>query len=163
MSDYCNFWNTERWKSFNLYFSIKHLFQLQKHIPKWRWRFAKNSWRLFVKKLKLSSSSDYPIMFKFASLWHKHLLRNYKWHVRLPMSAFATAISNTLSKHQLFTRNFAFKLFHVPLLLITVEVKNAICNSLITMFTTSWRNLIKIGWSELYKMLSFFTKSRFKC
>ena len=27
-----------------------------------------------------------------ASLWHKHLLRNYKWHFRLPMSAFATAI-----------------------------------------------------------------------
>ena len=43
-----------------------------------------------------------------------------------------------------------------PLLLITVEVKNTICNSLITMFTTSWRNLIKIGWSELYKILSFF-------
>ena len=53
--------------------------------------------------------------------------------------------------------------FVFPLLLITVEVKNTICNSLITMFTTSWRNLIKIGWSELYKILSFFTKSRFKC
>ena len=51
----------------------------------------------------------------FASLWHKHLLRNYKWHFRLPMSAFATAISNTLSKHQLFTLNFAFKLFHVSI------------------------------------------------
>ena len=37
----------------------------------------------------------------FASMWHKHLLRNYKWHFRLPMSAFATAIWNTLSKHQL--------------------------------------------------------------
>ena len=35
--------------------------------------------------------------------------------------------------------------FMFPLLLITVEVKNTICNSLITMFTTSWRNLIKIG------------------
>ena len=50
-----------------------------------------------------------------------------------------------------------------PLILITVEVKNTICNSLITMFTTSWRNLIKIGWSELelYKMLSFFYKKPF--
>ena len=46
-----------------------------------------------------------------------------------------------------------------PLLLVTVEGKNTICNSLITMFTTSWRNLIKIGWSELYKILSFFTKT----
>ena len=43
----------------------------------------------------------------FASLWHKHLLRNYKWHFRLPMSAFTMAIWNTLSKHQLFTLNFA--------------------------------------------------------
>ena len=51
----------------------------------------------------------------FASLWHKHLLRNYKWHFRLPMSAFATAIWNTLSKHQLFTLNFAFQLFHVSI------------------------------------------------
>ena len=51
----------------------------------------------------------------FGSLWHKHLLRNYKWHFRLPMSAFATAIWNTLSKHQLFTLNFAFQLFHVSI------------------------------------------------
>ena len=51
----------------------------------------------------------------FANLWHKHLLRNYKWHFRLPMSALATAISNTLSKHQLFTLNFAFQLFHVSI------------------------------------------------
>ena len=35
--------------------------------------------------------------------------------------------------------------FMFPLLLITVEVKNTIYNSLITMFTTSWRNLIEIG------------------
>ena len=46
-------------------------------------------------------------------MWHKHLLRNYKWHFRLPMSAFATTVWNTLSKHQLFTLNFAFKLFRV--------------------------------------------------
>ena len=51
----------------------------------------------------------------FASLWHKHFLRNYKWHFWLPMSAFATVIWNTLSKHQLFTLNFAFKFFHVSI------------------------------------------------
>ena len=51
----------------------------------------------------------------FVSLWHKHLFRNYKWHFRLLMSAFATAIWNTLSKHQLFTLNFAFQLFHVSI------------------------------------------------
>ena len=31
------------------------------------------------------------------------------------MSAFATAIWNTLSKHQLYTLNFALKLFHVSI------------------------------------------------
>ena len=53
----------------------------------------------------------------FTSLWHKHLLRNYKWHFRLPMSAFATALWNTLSKNQLFTLNFAFKLFYVSIVI----------------------------------------------
>ena len=51
----------------------------------------------------------------FATLWHKHLLMNYKWHFRLSMSAFAMAIWNTLSKHQLFTLKFAFQLFHVSI------------------------------------------------
>ena len=65
----------------------------------------------------LSKSSKFYLVriircLNFSSMWHKYLLRNYKWHVRLPMSAFATAIWNNLSKHQLFTLNFAFKLFH---------------------------------------------------
>ena len=40
-------------------------FSYKKHVQKWRRRFVKNSWRLFVKKLKILSSSDYPIMLKF--------------------------------------------------------------------------------------------------
>ena len=91
-----------------------------------------------------------------ASVWHTHLLRNYKCHFRLPMSAFATAIWNTLSKHQLFTLKFAFQLFHVSTAIDNCRSQNTICNSLITMFTTSWANLIKIGWSELYKISRFF-------
>ena len=69
----------------------------------------------------LSKSSKFYLVWiirkrsNFASLWHKPLLQNYKWHFRLPMSAFATAIWNTPSKHQLFTHNFAFKLFHVSI------------------------------------------------
>ena len=40
-------------------------------------------------------SKYYPVWVKrygsiFSNLWHKHLLKNYKWHFRLPMSAFAT-------------------------------------------------------------------------
>ena len=90
-------------------------FSYRKHVPKWLRRFVKNSWRPFVKNSKF-----YPVQIiwkcsHFASLSHKHVLRNYKWHFRLSMSAFATAISNTLSKHQLFTLNFAFQLFHVSI------------------------------------------------
>ena len=96
----------------------------------------------------------------FASLWHKHLLRNYKWDFRLPMSAFAMATYRNINFSHLILRSSSFMF---PLLLIIVEVKNTICNSLITMFNTSWRNLIKIGWSELYKILSFFTKTLFTC
>ena len=69
----------------------------------------------------LSKSSKFYLVWiiqkcsHFASLWHRHLLRNYKWHFRLPMSVFATAIWNTLSKQQLFTLNFAFQLFHISI------------------------------------------------
>ena len=83
----------------------------------------------------------------FANLWNKHLLRNYKWHFRLLMSAFATVIWNTLLKHQLFTLNFAFQLFHVSIAIDNCRSQKYICNSLITMFTTSWRNLIKMNWN----------------
>ena len=51
----------------------------------------------------------------FASLWHKHLIRNYKWNFRLPMSAFATVTRNTLLDQQLFTQIFVFKLFHISI------------------------------------------------
>ena len=40
-------------------------FSYRKNVPKWHRRFVKNSWRLFVKKLKILSSSDFLIMFKF--------------------------------------------------------------------------------------------------
>ena len=92
----------------------------------------------------------------FASLLHKHLLRNYKWH-------FDFRCQHLQRQNEIPYRNINFShlilhssSFMFPLLLITVEVKNTIRNSLITMFTTSWRNLIKIGWSELYKILSLF-------
>ena len=69
----------------------------------------------------LSKSSKFYLVWiiwkcsNFVWLWHKHLSRNYKWHFRLPMWDFATAIWNTLSKHQLFTLYFAFQLFHVSI------------------------------------------------
>ena len=93
----------------NICFSYRNMFQngadaLSKIVDAF---LSKSSKFYLVRIIRLCSN--------FASLWHKHLLRNYKWHFRLPMSAFATAISNTLSKHQLFTLSFAFKLFHVSI------------------------------------------------
>ena len=52
-------------------------------------------------------------MIKFASLWHKHLLRNHIWNFRLSMSALTTVTRNTLLEHELFTQNFCIKLFHI--------------------------------------------------
>ena len=49
----------------------------------------------------------------FSGFWHKHLLWNYKWNFRPLMSAFATVTRNTPLEHQLFSRIFAIKLFHV--------------------------------------------------
>ena len=36
VSNYCNFWNNERWKSCFKYFSVMKLFHLQKPLSKWR-------------------------------------------------------------------------------------------------------------------------------
>ena len=48
--------------------------------------------------------------------------------------------------------------FIFTLLLLTVYVQSIICNSLLTMFTTAWQNLNKIGWSQLHKIWIFFDK-----
>ena len=56
------------------------------------------------------------------------------------MSAFDTVIRNTLLEQQLFTQIFASKLFHVSNTIAkSLQVRNTICNSLITKFTTSWQ------------------------
>ena len=93
----------------NICFSYRNVFQngvdaLSKIVDAF---LSKNSKFYLVRIIRKCSN--------FASLWQKHLLRNYQWHFRLPMSAFATAIWNNLSKHQLFTLNFAFQLFHVSI------------------------------------------------
>ena len=51
----------------------------------------------------------------FANLWRWHLLWNYKWIFRLPISTFATVTRKTVLKRQLLTLIFAFKLFHVSI------------------------------------------------
>ena len=52
---------------------------------------------LFCQKAHFSKFRSSENVQLCASLWDKHLLRNYKWHVRLQVSAFATALWNTLS------------------------------------------------------------------
>ena len=93
----------------NICFSYRNMFQngvdtLSKIVDAF---LSKNSKFCLVRIIRNCSN--------FVSLWHKHLLRNCRWHFRLPMSGFAMAIWNTLSKHQLFTLNFSFQLFHVSI------------------------------------------------
>ena len=76
----------------------------------------------------------------FASLWHKYLLwytdgiSGFRWQ-----NFFATVIRNNLLEHQhrfLYSSSFMF-----PLLLLTVEVENTICDSLLFLPQTGkiWR------------------------
>ena len=53
------------------------------------------------------------------------------------------------------------RFFIFPLLLLTVEVQNTICNSLLTIVTTSLQNLNKIGWCQLHKICIYLTKNVF--
>ena len=87
---------------------------------------------------------------------NKCLLRNYKCNFRLPMSSIATVTRN--NPLQLFTRIFHSISFSFPLLLLPVKVQNNICNSLLTILTTSLQNLNKIGRSELNKIWIYLTK-----
>ena len=122
---------------------------------------CQNSWRLFVKKLKIYLVRIIRWCSNFASLWHKHLLRNYKIN---DISDFRC--QHLQRQYEIPYRNINFShlilrssSFMLPLLLITVEVKNIICNSLITMFTTSWRNLIKIADDPNTKFWAFLQKA----
>ena len=72
--DYHNFWNFEKQLSKNQEFTLKQLFQLQKHFAKWRQRFGKSGSKkvgFFVKKLKFLQISDNTIWFQF----HQHVVQ----------------------------------------------------------------------------------------
>ena len=143
----------------NICFSCRNMFQNGVDAL-----IVKNSWCLFVKKLKILSSSDYPKLFKICYPVAQTLTKE----LQMTFQTVDVSICNSNMKYPIEASTFSHLIlrsssFMFPLLLITVEVKNTICNSLITMFTTSWRNLIKIGWSELYKIWAFFTKSCSTC
>ena len=61
------------------------------------------------------------------------------------MSGFATVTKNSLLELQLLRGILWLSTFMFPLLLLTVETQNAICNSLLAIFITSWQSLKKIG------------------
>ena len=77
----------------NIYAS-NNFFQQQEHLPKLHRRFVKNKWRLFDKELKTYHVRIIRQCSNFASLCNKHLLRNYKWNFRLPMSSITTVTRN---------------------------------------------------------------------
>ena len=78
------------------------------------------------------------------------------------MSAFATAISPYPIETSSFHTKFCIQALHVSIAVANCESPKYLCNSLITLLTTSWRNLNKIEWSELYTEFWFFHKKPFK-
>ena len=109
--------------------------------------FFTKSWNIYIVWIIKCSN--------FASLWHKHLSQNYKWNFRLLMSAFATVTWNAYWNIN-FLHGFMFKLFHDFIAVANRRSSNTICNSLLTIFTTIWQNLNKLGWSELHKIWIFW-------
>ena len=89
-------------------------------------------------------------------MWHKYLLRNYK-------QTSNVSIGNGNIKYPIGSWTVYSISSMFPLLLLTLEVKNTICNSLINICTMSWCNLNKIWWSKLHKIWSILTKSCFAC
>ena len=105
--------------------STEKLFQLQKHLPKWRQSFVKNGLK---KPGVLSKSSKFcvvwPIWFcpNFTSMWYKHVLRNVWRDFRLPMSALATVAGKSFNGKFTAKIDFPIGYFMLPVLMPTVEV-----------------------------------------
>ena len=90
-------------------FSDRNIFQNGvKALSKIDDAFLTKRWKFYLVRIIRFCSN-------FASLWHRHLLWNYNWNFRLSLSAFATVTRNILLENQFFTRIFAFKLFHVSI------------------------------------------------
>ena len=117
---------------------------------------SKNYWRLFVKSAKFYLVRIIRKCSNFASLWHKHLLRNYKWHFRLPMSAFATAIWKPIETSTFHTQFCvpALSCFHCYWLLWKSKIPFVICNSLITVY----HELAKIDENRMIFFFFFYKK-----
>ena len=121
LSDYRKFWNPERWWVFwliffasNNRFNDRNIFQNGVDaLSKVDDAFLTISWRFhFVCIIRLCSN--------FASSCHKHLLWNYKWNLRLPMSAFATTTRNTYCNINFLHGFLRPSSSMFPLLLLTV-------------------------------------------
>ena len=95
----------------------------------------------------------------FTSMLSKYVSNNVWRAFQLPMSALATVARKSFKGK--FTAKIDFPIGHfmLPLLMLTLEVKSLSIHYLISIWTTSWWNLNKIVWSEIYKMLSFLTKN----
>ena len=159
MSDYCNVWNTGKLKSFELYFSIKHLFLATKHLPKWRRRFVKNSWSLFVKKLTILSCLDCLIMFKFLLACGTYTYQGiYKMTFQTSDVSINTGNMKYPIEHQLFTLNFAFKLIHV-----SIAIDNCRSPKYYLWFLNNYvyHKLNKIEWARTIQYLELYDKKPF--
>ena len=104
---------------------LNNLFQLQKRLPKWCQRYAKNG---FKNPGVLSNSSKFRVVWtirfssNFTSMWHKHFLRNVWRDFKLSMSALATVAGKSFNNK--FTAKIDFPIGHfiLPFLMLTLEV-----------------------------------------
>ena len=109
------------------------MFQLQKHLPKWRRRCVEIRWRIFDKKLKISYCSDYPIIFKFSYDINMYFgITNRIADFRFQRSQEMPYWNINCLHGVLHSSSFMF-----PLSLLPVEVQNTICKSLPTIWTKS--------------------------
>ena len=138
MSDYRSFFNSKRWKSNKFYcIIVSHA----KPLSKWLYRYVKNgqhSIHAYDIKFRILCSSDHPILFKFCQLVVK--IVNKELH-----RVFRTSIvinSNGNMKEKV---DIPIGYFMLPLQMLTLEVWNSICNSLISVYANGLQNLNIIG------------------
>ena len=108
-----------------------------------------------------------PSSWSFVEPWKMEIVWLISYHQTIALVPGTPLMASTLNKKTVGA--FLLKSSEVYLVWITPwcpnfasrRIDDTICNSSTIMLTTSWRNSNKIGWSELYKILSFLTERPF--
>ena len=160
--DYRSFWNTERWKMVVWKLTVYHetVVSATESLPKWRQSFFKNVFKtpFFVKKLKISCSFGPYDFVQISLACNTNIFERIYGETLDFMSALAKVAWKSFKSK--FTAKIGFPIgyFMLPLLMLTLKVKNLSMRYLISIWATCWWNLNKFVWSKLYNLLNFLTK-----